>query len=203
MVGKLRELWRQHRERLALFALFILVEIVFYTIIGRLPRPAAVLATSLDNGIPFVPAVMLLYVLKPLLVFGALLMTYRNPTAYKRMAIGLIGVTLLSEVIFLVQPTLSPRPDVGGDGFADRLTAMVYALDGPANEFPSIHVSQSVFIMLYALTFTSQFVLPVVGFTAAMALSTLFVKQHTLLGLIGGILVGTLVFGYVKRKLPP
>jgi hypothetical protein len=193
--------WETHRGRLVLLAAFILAEMVLYAVIARLPRPPVSLATGLDGLVPFIPELIVIYVLKVPLVFGALLITYRKPAVFKPLALGLIAVTVLSELVFLVQPTYPPRPADLADTGLESFIAWVYETDGPANEFPSIHVSQSVFLLLFALaTMASGWVVPVVGLSGMIAATTVLVKQHTVFGLLGGLLVGTLVFAAICRK---
>jgi membrane-associated phospholipid phosphatase len=192
------------RGKLALAALFIIVEIVLYALIARLPRPSASLALGIDEAVPFVPWLIVVYVLKPLLLLGALALTWRKPMHYRAMVSGLIAVTAASELVFLIQPTYPPRPAALGDSALERFTAWIYAVDGPANEFPSIHVSQSVFIMLFALSRMARpWAFPAAGLAASIALTTVLVKQHTLLGLLGGLIIGIAAFLVVRKRALP
>ena len=86
-------------------------------------------------------------------------------------------------------PTTNVRPEIIGSGFAEHLLRWVYAIDQPANLFPSIHCMASWFcfigvradrrIPLWYKAFNCAFAL-------AVCASTLFLKQHCIPDVLAG-----------------
>ena len=90
---------------------------------------------------------------------------------------------------------MATRPDgLEAHSLFDRLTQIVYDLDPPDNLFPSIHCMES-WVVLRASFRCRRLRRPVfwrVTFllgTLAVFLSTLLVKQHVLMDVVGGVAV--------------
>lgn len=97
----------------------------------------------------------------------------------------------LSVVLFIFPTTLA-RPEVTGSGFCNDLVRFIYRMDAPVNLFPSIHCLES-WCCIHAAFAMKK---PPKWYryaTTVMALgvfaSTLFVKQHVLVDVFGGIIV--------------
>lgn len=106
----------------------------------------------------------------------------------------------LSYTFFILAQTTTPRPPIDDHDLFTRIVLFIYHADKPYNSFPSIHVLIS-FVLFRACTrFNIQapiFTASVRGFAVMIILSTLFIKQHTLLDVAGGIVFGDLLFWLV------
>jgi membrane-associated phospholipid phosphatase len=164
--------------------------------------PQVYMATWLDKDTPLLPLFVVPYVaLFPYVIFGFVLL-FATPygSAYY---VTVIIAELAAALFWYYLPTGVHRPHLMRKGALTRLLAAVYGHDGEANAFPSAHVFGS-FITSYYLVvaFPSLAVLWwVVGFF--IALSTVFVKQHNLLDVIGGLVwaLGALVIVQVLSQL--
>ena len=90
-------------------------------------------------------------------------------------------------------PTTLARPEITGTGIWDQMLNLVYTVDPSANLFPSIHCLVSWFcyvgirgqkkVPLWYQRFSCVF-------AVLVCISTQVTKQHYIIDLIGGILLG-------------
>lgn len=106
------------------------------------------------------------------------------------------GLILCYSVYYLFQTTV-PRPEVNSKGLISSMVQFIYATDQPYNCFPSIHVLSSYIIIkavMQCRQVSKQFKIFIVIFCWFIIASTLFVKQHVLLDVAGGILLTELLY---------
>ena len=160
--------------------------------------PAPVL--GLDQCVPFQPAWALVYQ-SVFIVHTLALWLPQDRNAVKSYARNLAAVYAFGAVVFWLYPTLSPRPEQSGSFLHYWL---ISAVDGPRNAFPSLHAAMG---LLAAVTVCGHFRASRVSpwWRGALALwwiallySTLATRQHRVLDLLAGILLGLLSFA-----LPP
>ncbi|MFH1682290.1 MAG: phosphatase PAP2 family protein [Candidatus Woesearchaeota archaeon] len=155
------------------------------------------LKLAIDTKIPFMPMFVFVYISMYLLV----LMPYffvKERKSFNSAALSYFLVMGLSYLIFFLFPVKMLRPAV-----ENSLVNLIYLLDAGYNCFPSLHVSLS--LLSAAVCFHSNkrywwlFI-----WAGVVSLSVLFVKQHYLLDVLGGILMsmlGYFFFIYLRGKL--
>jgi len=151
------------------------------------------LAIWLDGFIPFWPSFILFYVLAYVQwIVGYLVLSRENKeVCYHYLSAELIA-KFMCFILFLVYPTTIIRPEITGNSLGELLTRFIYSCDKPVNLFPSIHCLESWFCFRGSMKLTKvpkwykwlHFILAIFVF-----LSTVFVKQHVVLDIIGGVLV--------------
>lgn len=105
------------------------------------------------------------------------------------------------NVIFLLFATYVPRPDIEPSNLALTLVQFIYNNDAPLNCFPSVHCLTS---YLLFITINRDLKLGNVSRIAWSVLmwliiaSTVFIKQHSLLDVVGGILVAEVTYQLVR-----
>ena len=151
------------------------------------------LALPVDDRIPFLAPFIIFYILAYVQwIVNYLLIAREGKTFCYRFIYGDVISKLFCLVFFLFFPTTLVRPEVTGHSVCDQLVRLVYQMDAPVNLFPSIHCLESWCCIHAALRMkkTPRWYLPV---TIVMSLcvfaSTLLVKQHVFIDIIGGILV--------------
>ena len=87
-----------------------------------------------------------------------------------------------------------PRPDIAVDGWPRYFFEAIYRVDGPHNLFPSLHVSSVSYIGFVNWRFCKKFRVLSVIFAVLICLSTLTVKQHAVLDVLGGLSLGWSAF---------
>lgn len=147
----------------------------------------------IDDKFPFVSWMIIVYVLAYVTwVIGFVVICRESKdVCYEVMTAEPIA-KLLCMVCFLVIPSTLVRPEITGTGFCDWLTNFIYTVDSPDNLFPSIHCLEN------WICFRGAMKCKKVGngyrvfmFVSALLVfaSTLLVKQHVFVDVIGGIVV--------------
>jgi membrane-associated phospholipid phosphatase len=160
--------------------------------------------TSLDRIIPFEPAALFIYLTLWLYVGvgPGLQPDLRALVAYGLWIGGLCATGL---VIFLLWPT--NVPPMGADPSGSAGFSMLRGVDAAGNAFPSMHVATATFTMLRIRDVWRRIGAPalihMVNLTwcSAIVLSTLFIKQHVVLDVISGALLGA-AFAVASLRAP-
>ena len=107
-----------------------------------------------------------------------------------------VGALIASScVIFAVFPVYVPRPYAVPDTFAGGLVSFTYSTDRPVCGFPSLHVSMSLLTALIVLR-ERRFVGAVaMVFCALTSVAVLFVKQHVVADVAGGLAIAGACYG--------
>ena len=157
----------------------------------------------LDDYISFLPVFISVYILAYVhwLVGYIVISRENDKTCYFILSAEVVA-KLICLFFFLVVPTTILRPDVIGAGIFENLTRFIYAMDEPVNLFPSIHCLESWMVFrgtmhLKHVSKTYKWIIFI--FAILVCMSTVFVKQHVFVDIIGGILVVEIGL-YVSRK---
>ncbi len=177
--------------------LFISVFFVAYFHLLRNPAyPATVMPTTwLDRAIPFEPLTLPIYLSLWLYVSlpPALLWNRRELLEYG-MAIGLTCLTGLS--IFYFWPTLVPEPDIDWASYPS--VAFLKGMDATGNASPSLHVATAVFSAMWMHLLLRRYQAPTWLaalnwlWCAAIIYSTLSTRQHVVVDVLSGAVLGAL-----------
>ena len=149
--------------------------------------------TALDRIIPFEPAALFVYLTLWLYV-GAGPGLQPDLRALLAYAFWIAGLCAAGLVIFLFWPTSVPPTGVDLSRYAGF--SMLQGVDAAGNAFPSMHVATATFTMLRLRDVWRRIgapaLLPMVNLTwcSSIVLSTLFIKQHVVLDVISGALLG-------------
>lgn len=186
------------KTTLIILALGYLALNTLYPLLNKPLANTFFLGTVLDQRIPFSPQWIIPYVLWYLyLLCVPLLIMVRNQQkcaqALLSMILGLAG----SFLIFSLFQTHVPRPEIVDSDFFSAAVRLIYRIDEPYNAFPSIHVLAS-FILMLATAKTREFSwhektsIWMVG--TAIILSTVFIKQHVVADIVGGVALAFVSF---------
>lgn len=160
---------------------------------------------GLDALIPLRPEWVVIYVVTFLFwMMGLLFAARQDEELCFRFASGVIIAEIICCVIFIAFPSCITRPELAVSDFFTWALSVVYSFDTPTNCFPSMHCLFAYLVFRQSLrtpdakTWFKVFC----GVCAALiCLSTLFVKQHVIADVIGGIFFGELAFA-LGQKLP-
>lgn len=147
----------------------------------------------IDQYIPFVPFFISFYILAYVQwIIGYIVIAREDKKTCFQFCTAELIAKLLCLFFFFVFPTTIVRPEVTGSGINEILTRFIYSADAPVNLFPSIHCLESWMCFRGALHLkkvSKKYKFGMFVFTIFVCLSTVFVKQHVFLDIIGGILV--------------
>ncbi|MCU7647197.1 phosphatase PAP2 family protein [Pseudomonas piscis] len=179
---------RAANPRQALAAAFgLLLGLGAFIGLQRLVTPHYHWVTPLDELIPFVAQSWFLYVL--FFPFVLLAAAYASQQGFEalRNATGIAFVVGL--LCFWLFPEQVPRPDLGvlGSGFLQQRLSRMWQLDLACNGFPSLHVTVTCLACRALWGRRGKWL--VAGSGLLICLSTLTLKQHTLVDVAGGLLL--------------
>jgi len=151
------------------------------------------LSICIDKALPVVPFFLFFYVLAYLQwAAGHIINCRDNVKLCYIMATADIIAKLICMVFFIVLPTRIVRPEITGNGFFDIGTRLIYSIDRPINLFPSIHCLESYicFRCSFLMQKKNKYYIIAQGIIALLVFaSTILIKQHFFVDIIGGILV--------------
>ena len=183
---------------MALYALFYLT---FFTLLERtVQTPDLWVHCRLDDLIPFCKYAVIPYFLWfPWIPFTLFFILYKGPRAdFWRLCLPLFAGMTMALLFYAVVPNglaLRPRYVVGNDIFA-RAVRSLYRTDTPMNVCPSIHVFNSVTLMLAYYrsrcfdALRLRWMRPAAAvLCVSITLSTMLLKQHSVIDVVFGMLL--------------
>lgn len=182
------------RGRLILSALALIAMLTLYHSVNALmaPRIEWLYIDAIDARIPFFPWTLPIYMSLYLeLLVAALLVPGAR---YTRALKALLIATITGCAGFILLPAHYPRPDPSTIDSALWRAAFtqLHAGDGAGNTFPSLHVATATLLAITLRSHRLKWLM--FAWSALIAISTLTVKQHFALDVVGGVLVA--LFAY-------
>lgn len=167
-----------------------------------------VMHCELDDLIPFNEYFIIPYLLWFLYIAVSILYFFlTNKEDYYRLCIFLfMGMTLCLLICTLIPNGINFRPAVDPDkNICSRLVAFIHQMDTCTNVFPSIHVYNSIGIHIAvhkSKSLQKHPLLRIASFFLAglICLSTVFLKQHSVLDIAGAMLLCTAVYPLAYAK---
>ena len=146
-----------------------------------------VVHSRLDDLIPFCEWFVIPYVGWYLLIaFSLVYFALYNTDSFRKLQWYIIATQGIAMTIYILFPNMQDlRPDVfPRDNVLSQLVGFLYAADTDTNVFPSLHVGYSIAITSVFLKEKEAHVLTktwVTLFSVLVCLSTVFIKQHSVL----------------------
>lgn len=201
---KIKEFFKSNKH---IYLFMLLIPIVLYYFILQLRQvDYTILHLAVDDYIPFIPLFVIPYILWYLYVPLHLLITGLNDrNAFYKQCIAFFSGVVICLIVFTILPTaIDFRPNVDKNGFIFWLCRVIYANDKPVNVCPSLHCYEAV--CLYITTFSSEKLKKFKAIRIISAilmvlicLSTVFIKQHSVLDVLLGSLLAVII-SYVVLK---
>lgn len=164
---------------------------------------------ALDDWIPFCELFVIPYLLWFVALFAihAYTLFYDVETFKKLMKFIIITYSISTVIYFIFPNCQNLRPEeFARDNIFTRFMAMFYQFDTNTNVFPSLHVVGSVAVALgtwYAKGLQKRWIkVSVVILAVLISISTVFLKQHSALDILGAIIVCLVAypFSFYTRK---
>lgn len=156
------------------------------------------LVTDIDRNTPFIKEFIIPYLFWYGFIYVVLIYIYFNDKSIYLKTLLACGICIvLSFLVYILFQTTVPRPVLSGNDFFTNLVKQVYKFDKPFNCFPSIHCMSSYLMIsgVRRIDSKNKFFKILVYITSILIIiSTLFVKQHVILDVIAGIMLGKLTF---------
>ena len=166
-----------------------IVTSLFYDALNHGPY-VLFLRSPLDDLIPVVGPFVVPYVsLRPFIYLSAVLFLLFRARIYRSAALAMTVTLLVSYAFYVLLQTYIERPVLTGTDVFSQMIREVYAGDQPFNDFPSLHASLSTIFAIHWWRVDRRIGLAVGIWTALIVLSTVFVKQHYVADMVGGVLL--------------
>ncbi len=148
------------------------------------------LSSALDERLPYWPSWVWIYsfLYYPLIV--CVILVARSPREFTHVAMSYLVLLSLQMLFFLAFPVATPAHWRGYNQrrtLAERFLALVQKFDARSNSFPSMHVSVAMLTALHLAPHTGPMAF---AFPVLIAFSCIFTKQHYVIDLPAGALLG-------------
>lgn len=178
---------------------------LIYTLINQEPVQVWMLYTDLDDLIPFMKIFIIPYAIwMPFLYLTFIFFFFKDRPTYYRTLLAYVISVLICYVIYAIFQTTVPRAELDGNDLLSWLVLFVYTNDAPFNCFPSIHCLSS-YLLFRAATQSNAIgrgtKIGIGIITWSIILSTVFVKQHVVMDVFAGIMLGHVIFAWAGRLL--
>jgi membrane-associated phospholipid phosphatase len=165
--------------------------------LSKLRNVQRCLALSIDKRLPFIPKLVYFYLFTYLFNTVCLfLMIYnRQMHDFLRAVRMMISVVVIGSIFYIIFPTVIRKPSL--DEKNDISTSLVSAHNKhilPYNAFPSLHVAFSFITVLLAFEFDFSLRYLYAVILLLIAFSALFTKEHYVVDIIAGIVLGLLIY---------
>lgn len=146
---------------------------------------------SLDSIVPLVPWTVFIYLSCYIYWLANYILGVRQSReeAFRFISADFFAKTICL-ICFLIIPTTNIRPEIGSEGFWNRIMIWLYNTDAADNLFPSIHCLTSWFCYIAVREnkrIPKPYVLFSLVFAICICISTLTTKQHVIVDVIGGV----------------
>lgn len=180
-----------------IFMITIPLSNIFYNILNTSERGLYSLSTEFDSKLPFIKEFIIPYVIwYPFVFIFLIYICLKDKKVYYRTLISLnIGLIICYTIFYFYQTTVI-RPEITGNDIFSSIVKIVYSNDNPYNCFPSIHVITTYIVIKGVQSVTdNKLILKLVNVIGILIIfSTQFVKQHVILDLLAGSILGETVF---------
>ncbi len=194
-------LWKQYRH-IIVFSAYLCQIFFIYKAIQLLPLGGHQLKLPLDDSIPLIPIFILPYYLFGIVIFLPFLFSWKSKDTFYKVSLSFFWTSSIANLIYLVYPTYVLRPDIDGNDLLSAMIRFIYFVDGPTNLFPSGHVAFSLLANLVIFEMHKKTALWMLPLTFFIVVSTVFVKQHYTLDILGGIVLALLVYAAIWKNHP-
>lgn len=195
-----------HCVNLGLAVVLIVGSYQFYFWCQRQTRTRArIFSSRWDNAIPLRPEWVWIYSGLYYPAIGLVVVSTKDSRHFNHMAFSYLVLLAFQIAVFLAFPVEVP-PDWRVSGvrprtYSQRFLSFVQTFDARSNCFPSMHVSVATLTALHtARNISGWFVLPV-AFVLLIAASCILTKQHYLIDVPAGVIVGWSAFLLFMRLL--
>ncbi|MFA5770218.1 MAG: phosphatase PAP2 family protein [Patescibacteria group bacterium] len=172
-------------NKILLLVIFLLTKSIYLPLNKRISK--YYWKIKFDDRIPFIPVFIIPYI--GYFFYVAATIIYLWNTKYiNSFFVTYIISYILAGLFWYFVPNGVKRPKITSKDIFSRLTTFIYKYDDDTNGFPSAHVLASL-TCSYFLTFAfPQQIIFIWSMNFLICISTIFVKQHYVLDIFGGII---------------
>lgn len=189
----MRDGFREIKRKHLLIFMVMIASMMLYYITNRPIGAVHILTLPYEANIPLIKGFVVIYHASyPFMFFNLVLFLILNKVLFVQSAISIVLGNVLAFLTYLLYQTEVPRPEFFGNDMFSQLLRLTYQMDKPFNGFPSQHVITTTIILVAILKSkrTKGYNIFSIILCTLILLSTVFIKQHALLDVFGGVVYG-------------
>ena len=201
---------RQWTEKnpLKYIAFYFLIYCTWFFLLENFRHPVLYISSALDYKIPFCQYFVIPYLLWFFFIGGTCAYFYKHSRRDLMNVCRYLftGMTICLLIYTVVPTGLHLRGAVTGTDICSRLVSMLYSTDTSTNVCPSIHVFNSIAVTVVILQ--SEFMknkkvikLGAVILSFLICLSTMFLKQHSVIDVFWGFALSLVLYPLSYRSV--
>lgn len=197
---------KENKNRIIiLFGAFIFQSLIYF-ITKLFQNNPVYLNNAIDDRIPFIPSFVIFYVMWYLfLILIPLLILKYNKKVFDKYIVVSILYAILEGIIFILFPTTMNRQPLVVTDISTWVVDIIYRVDMPVcNLFPSAHCAFSILFIISILVVKEvkkEYKILIIISSLLIILSTLFIKQHVVIDVLGALLIVPIYYILRKRKI--
>jgi membrane-associated phospholipid phosphatase len=199
LLKKLKTFIADHKHFYLL--IFLIPILIWFKYLEATLAPVYIIHAALDDWIPMVPVFVIPYILWfPYVAYAILFTGLNSDKDFYRLLLFLAGGMSVACILYMTFPSgLHLRPVIAQNDPFSMLVKFIYATDTPTNVCPSIHVINSIAVNA-SLQHSDAFAGKRFGrqasaiLTAFICLSTVLIKQHSIVDVLVGIIISVLFY---------
>lgn len=197
---------KENKNRIIiLFGVFIFQSLIYF-ITKLFQNNPVYLNNAIDDRIPFIPSFVIFYVMWYLfLILIPLLILKYNKKVFDKYIVVSIVYAILEGIIFILFPTTMNRQPLVVTDISTWVVDIIYKVDTPVcNLFPSAHCAFSILFIISILDVKEvkkEYKILIIISSLLIILSTLFIKQHVVIDVLGALLIVPIYYILRKRKI--
>ncbi len=172
-----------------------------YTVLNHGPN-VIFLRSPIDDLIPLVPPFVIPYVsLEPFIYATLVFFLLFRTRIFQSAALSMIAAWFVSYAFYFFLQSFMDRPQLTGNDPLIQMIRDVYASDNAYNDFPSLHTSLSTVLAIHWWRVNKRIGAPIAIWVALIVASTVFVKQHYIADVVGGLLLAFGAAGFFSKQV--
>ncbi len=195
----------QKHERWFLFSFMWLVQAIGYLALNYITQFSPfvnprTIQLALDRQIPFLSIFLIPY-LAMYFVESLPYFLIKEVVYLRKITRAYIAVMVITFAVFALFPIKMLRPEIIPKTFLDQGVLFIYTIDFPYNTFPSLHASLTFLaglVIWHVHKAQGAIILLLAGL---ISISTLFIKQHYVMDVAGGMVLAVIVYLIFSRNI--
>ena len=184
------------KKKLILFSIGLAVFLIGYLVTNHFPlfEPRLLPVFEFEKQIPFIPQTGWIYTSDYVYLMVMTYLLRKKPI--DRYFWSFLTLNSINFSFYIAYPTIFPRENfpIESIDFGNFALYLARLVDAPTNCFPSSHIGACMLGALFLLTISRRYFFIFLSWAALISFSTLTVKQHYVIDIPGGMIVGIISF---------
>jgi len=173
-------------NKIFLLILFLLVKSVYLPLNKRKSKYYWKIKI-IDDKIPLIPIFIIPYLGYFIYIITTIILLW-NSSIINTFFITYIISYIVAGFFWYFIPNGVKRPIVKREDIFSKLITLIYKYDDDTNGFPSAHIFAALMCSYFLFLIFPQQIILITSITLLISSSTVFVKQHYVLDIVGGII---------------